>query len=137
LEDLTHAGGIVVRVENGTPRYLLVTAKRHEDRWIFPKGHIDPGETPNVTAVREVLEETGVRARILEAAGSIEYRKGDGRVVHCAFFLMEHLRVEGTGEGRKQRWCAFEEALSVLSMEDLRGLLRRCHPVATQLAVRP
>jgi 8-oxo-dGTP pyrophosphatase MutT (NUDIX family) len=137
LEDLTHAGGIVMRVENGTPRYLLVTAKRHEDRWIFPKGHIDPGETPEVTAVREVLEETGVRARILEPVGSVEYRKQDGRVVHCAFFLMEHQRIEGTGEGRKQRWCAFEEALSVLSMEDLRGLLRRCHPVATQLAVRP
>lgn len=137
MAELTHAGGIVIRIENGAPRYLLVTARRHDDRWLFPKGHIDPGETPELTAVREVLEESGVRARILEPAGSIKYEKGDGRAVHCAFFLMEHIRTDGAGEGRKHRWCTFDEALSVLSMDDLRDLLRRCHPVASQLAGRP
>lgn len=137
MEDLTHAGGIVMRIENGTPRYLLVSSKRHLDRWIFPKGHIDPGETPEVTAVREVLEETGFRARILESVGSVEYRKRDGLAVRCTFYLMEYIRIEGDGEGRKLRWCTIAEALSGLSKDDLRNLLLRCHPVATQLAGRP
>jgi bis(5'-nucleosidyl)-tetraphosphatase len=46
---------VVVRRDGAGPRYLLLRAYRH---WDFPKGGVDPGETPLVAALREVAEET-------------------------------------------------------------------------------
>ena len=47
----THAGGIVVRLDDGVARFLLVTARRQPGQWVFPKGHIEPGETPYAIAL--------------------------------------------------------------------------------------
>ncbi len=52
------AGGIVV---NAAGEWLMI---RRNGRWDLPKGHIEPGETPDRCAVREISEETGVEAQI-------------------------------------------------------------------------
>ena len=56
------AGGVVT--ENG--RALLIRMRTLAGRlvWTFPKGHVEPGETPEAAALREVLEETGCACRI-------------------------------------------------------------------------
>jgi len=133
MADVTHAGGVVMRLDGGAPRYLVITSRSNGERWVFPKGRIDPGETAEAAAEREVLEEAGVAARILNAVGSSEYKK-DGRTVVVEFFLMHYLRVSGQGEDRKQRWCAYEEALELLSYDHTRELLRRSHLIAVKLA---
>ena len=52
------AGGVVVNDEG---KVLLI---RHANgTWVFPKGHVDPGETPLDAALREVVEEAGVDCR--------------------------------------------------------------------------
>lgn len=51
------AGGVIL--EDGKVLLILMQNLRGEKVWTFPKGHIDPGETPEQAAVREVREETG------------------------------------------------------------------------------
>ena len=47
----SHAGGVVVRATDGELQFLLVEAK-DRDIWVLPKGHIEPGETPEAAAMR-------------------------------------------------------------------------------------
>jgi 8-oxo-dGTP pyrophosphatase MutT (NUDIX family) len=136
MSELTHAGGIVIRFEEGSPRYLVITAKNNPYHWVLPKGHIDPGETPATAAQREVLEETGVEAKILQSVGSTEIMK-DQRKVSVEFFLMQYVESKGPGENRKQRWCTDEEALDLLSSDYARDLLRRSHSLAVNFAPKP
>lgn len=59
------AGGLVLRVTpKGRIKVLVVHRPRYDD-WGLPKGKLDPGETDEEAAVREVLEETGYRCRIV------------------------------------------------------------------------
>ena len=128
MSELTHAGGIVMRLEEGSPRYLVITARTNPQRWVFPKGHIEPGERPSTTAEREVLEEAGVEAKALESVGSTEILK-ERRIISVEFFLMQYVGNKGPGEGRQQRWCTYEEALDLLTFNYARELLRRSHSV--------
>ena len=57
-------GAIVYRIINGEVRFLLIKNKRSLN-WGFPKGHMERGENETQTAYREILEETGIRARFL------------------------------------------------------------------------
>jgi len=136
MSERTHAGGIVMRFHEDAPRYLLVTAKSDPQRWIFPKGRIDPGETVEAAAEREVREEGAVTATIVESVGSIEFDK-DGRPACVEFFLMSYVRDAGRGEERKRRWCKYEEALGLLVSNPTRNLLRRAHAMTTKLLHAP
>ena len=62
----THAGGVVYRLKDKTPELLVVTARRDPSAWVLPKGHVERGESTEQTAVREIFEEAGVTARIVE-----------------------------------------------------------------------
>ncbi len=66
------AGGVVLGAEG----LLLVKVKNLESQvvWTFPKGHLEKGETPEDAALREVLEETGWKCRILSRLGDVHYR---------------------------------------------------------------
>ena len=60
----TSCGAIVCRKVKGEPRFLVIKNNRSA-HWSFPKGHIEPGETLEETAMREVLEESGLHIKIL------------------------------------------------------------------------
>lgn len=66
------AGGVVVR-GSGTEAEFLAIKPAHRNRWQLPKGTIDGGETPEQAAVREVREEGGVHARIVQDLGPIHF----------------------------------------------------------------
>ena len=57
-------GAVVYRFINDEIRYLLIKNRRSA-HWGFPKGHVEKGETNEQTAIREVLEETGIHIKIL------------------------------------------------------------------------
>lgn len=72
IKRIYSAGGIVLKRVNGEVKVLLTQHSGHMG-WEFPKGHIEVGETAQIAAVREVEEEAGVVAEILEKAGDYEY----------------------------------------------------------------
>ncbi|MFP4149994.1 MAG: NUDIX hydrolase [Nitriliruptoraceae bacterium] len=61
--DVEGAGGVVLRPGPDGPQVLVVHRVRYDD-WSLPKGKLDPGEDHVTAALREVLEETGVRAEV-------------------------------------------------------------------------
>ena len=74
----TSAGGLVVdRVDaaDGGPRAAVIARRNRAGRveWCLPKGHPEPDETLEQTAVREVAEETGIQGRVLSELGTIDY----------------------------------------------------------------
>src|SRR5690242_21793015 len=93
--DETSAGGLVVADDGvNEPRAALIgrTDRRGRLLWSLPKGHIEEGETPEQTAVREVGEETGIVGAIIRPLGTIDYwfvaeRRRIHKTVH--HFLME------------------------------------------------
>ena len=122
---IRQSGAIVVRLDHGEPRVLLITAKRSPDRWIFPKGHIEKNESAEAAALREAREEAGVVGKCVGPAGSLEYHfLGAGFRVD--YFLAVLKREVGPPEkGRNREWCSFEEALERLRFKNTRKLLRK------------
>jgi len=76
------AGVLCWRIVDGEARVLIVRRTQYKDVSI-PKGKLDPGETPPETAVRELLEETGVSATIASPFSDVRYLAGGKpKVVH-------------------------------------------------------
>jgi bis(5'-nucleosidyl)-tetraphosphatase len=127
------AGGIVFRLERGKPRYLLIRDSYRN--WGFPKGHLEPGEEPAVAAIREVGEETGLRALALRGLiDTIDWEfRFRGQAIHkvCHFFLMESRRSRTSPQRAEGitacRWMSFDEAQRRISYRNAREILRRAH----------
>jgi 8-oxo-dGTP pyrophosphatase MutT (NUDIX family) len=66
------AGGVVIR-EQGSELEVAIIRPHGRSLWALPKGHVDPGETPEQTAMREVWEETGLTATLVAPLGEIRY----------------------------------------------------------------
>lgn len=86
------AGGVVVR-EDETGRWLAVIRPRGKraGTWALPKGHIEPGEPPAVTAVRETREETGLETEVVISLGDSRYTyrfQGQQIAKRVRFFLL-------------------------------------------------
>lgn len=82
------AGGVVLRGSAEAPEVLVVHRVRYDD-WSLPKGKLDPGEAHEVAAVREVEEETGIRAEVVEELSQVVYQVVDGWK-RVRWFVMEH-----------------------------------------------
>jgi 8-oxo-dGTP pyrophosphatase MutT (NUDIX family) len=114
------AGGVVIR----DGQVALVHRPRYDD-WTLPKGKLDRGESFEEAAVREVEEETGLRARLVRELPSTTYRVG-GRQKVVRYWLME---AEGDGpfvpndETDELRWVSPDEARRLLSYEHDRELV--------------
>ena len=133
MADPSHAGGIVFRRDPDRIRYLLVKAKKQDDEWVLPKGHIEDGESPAETATREVLEESGVVADVVQRLGRLEF-EGRRGWVSAEFFLME-FRAEGrpSSEGRGRVWVTQAEAERNLPYADTRRLLAKAQRIVEAL----
>jgi 8-oxo-dGTP pyrophosphatase MutT (NUDIX family) len=120
----THAGGVVYRSENGLPKFLLVTSRRRPQAWIFPKGRIERGETPEDAAEREVHEESGVSATTVVPVDDVRIQvAGENRIIR--YFLMRAVRSGRPGEGRRSLWLSPHDALERLSYSRSRASLRK------------
>jgi 8-oxo-dGTP pyrophosphatase MutT (NUDIX family) len=126
---VVRAGGGVLRRrgEDGRVEYALVHRPRYDD-WSFPKGKIDPGETDEEAALREVEEETGVRTTLGRELEPTRYRDRNDRLKQVRYWLMEPAdgkvpRFRPNNEIDEVRWCSAAEAGNLLSHEHDRQLL--------------
>jgi 8-oxo-dGTP pyrophosphatase MutT (NUDIX family) len=125
------AGGVVVR---GDEVAVIVPVKRGPDgeRVLgLPKGHPDRGETAEQAAKREVVEETGLEAELIEPLGEVHYyyqRKGRRISKTVAFFLFEYRSgdlADHDHEVEEARWMPLREASSALTYAGEREMVVR------------
>jgi 8-oxo-dGTP pyrophosphatase MutT (NUDIX family) len=132
----TSAGGLVVdRLDGPADEMQAVLIGRIDRRgrllWSLPKGHIEQGETPEQTAVREVAEETGVDSRVLAELGSIDYWFiAEGRRVHKTVhhYLLASVGGELSDEDievAEVAWVPLPELQTRLAYADERRLAAR------------
>lgn len=132
------AGGVVFRRRGATVEVALIlvgpAAKR---RWQLPKGIVDPGESPETTAVREVREETGLEAELVAPLAPIEYwyyglQRGERVRFHkrVHFFLLAYRDGDVRDHDHEvveARWLSLDEARTALAFENERRALSEAH----------
>jgi 8-oxo-dGTP pyrophosphatase MutT (NUDIX family) len=125
------AGGVVVR---GGQVITIVPVKRAADgRRVLglPKGHPDGDETPEQAATREVAEEAGVRAELVEDLGDVDYvyvRRGREIRKVVRFFLFDYRSgdlADHDHEIEVARWMDLADAARELTYEGERAVVAR------------
>jgi 8-oxo-dGTP pyrophosphatase MutT (NUDIX family) len=124
LKVVEQAGGIVYRRKRGGISILLVRAKRDPSKWIFPKGHIEHRESARAAAVRETLEEAGVKGRAIGRVGDPQEFKWGGQLFRVRYFLIRMIAESDETDGREKAWFPLEKALKRISFKSARPLLR-------------
>lgn len=121
------AGGVAFRSNNGEIEIALILTN-NERRWQLPKGHLDPGETAEQAALREVAEEAGIKCELLDPILEISYRfthhgkKGPIRILkYVNFYLMKYVSGDvddHDDEVAEALWMPIDEALETLYHDD-------------------
>lgn len=112
-------------------------------RWQLPKGIVDPGESPEITAVREVREEAGVETALIDLIETIEYwyraiRFGNPVRYHkfVHFYLLEYRSgdvADHDHEIAEARWVSFDEAIEMLAFKSERGVVEKARKMNTDM----
>lgn len=129
----TSAGGVVVDVHEGRARIAIIARRNRSGRieWCLPKGHVEPGETLQQTAEREVAEETGILGRVLVTLGTVEYWFSTPQ--HRIHKMVHHYLLEATGghltiagdpdqEAIDAVWCQLDEVHQMLTFPNERRI---------------
>ncbi|MCW2990923.1 MAG: hydrolase [Solirubrobacterales bacterium] len=134
------AGGVVVRSDAGGVECVVIVptrrAKGGERVLALPKGHPEQGESGADAALREIREETGIEAALVDKLGDVRYwyqRDGKRIAKVVTFFLFEYVSGDPGGdpfEVDETRWMPLAEAERALSYRGEREMvsLAKVHP---------
>lgn len=130
-ERVEAAGGVVWRRRKGRVEVAVVHRPRYDD-WTLPKGKLDPGESHEEAARREVLEETGLQVVLGDELASCSYTDNRGRPKRVRYWAMT---VTGGGfvpndEVDQLVWLPLGEASRSLSYRRDREVLASFVPPA-------
>ncbi len=125
-------GGIVYTKDHGDIQYVIIRSK--EGIYGFPKGHMEDGESETETALREILEETGLSVNLIcgfkaEDTYSFTYN-GEARTKLVVYFLGEYtnqIPIPQLSELNSVHLMDYETAISVLQFESSKRLLTQAH----------
>jgi 8-oxo-dGTP pyrophosphatase MutT (NUDIX family) len=130
------AGAVLWRPRSGGQVEVAVVHRPHHRDWSLPKGKVDPGESDEHAALREVEEETGVRPRLGPELGVARYRDGRGRPKQVRYWLMEPAdpderpKFQPNHEIDELRWCSAADTGKLLSYEHDRKLITEAEALA-------
>jgi 8-oxo-dGTP pyrophosphatase MutT (NUDIX family) len=132
--DQISAGGVAFRWQDSNLEIAIVCV-RPKLRWQLPKGIVDPGESPAMTAVREVKEEAGIETELIKLIETIEYwyrsvKNGKPVRFHkfVHFYLLEYMGgnvLNHDHEVEESRWVSFEEAVEMLAFNSEREVVEK------------
>jgi len=141
------AGGVVLRQAQDkftkSPKWeVLIVQHSGHHRWVLPKGWIDPGETKEQAALREVKEEAGVDAQIQEYLGGVTifYINDEKEKVRKTshFFLMKYLSGDPAKdhgwEVENTAWLPAEEAIKKLDYPGEKKIVERAEQILIKTA---
>jgi len=124
------AGGIVFRHNNkGEIEFLMIQDPK--GRWSIPKGHVEPGETAQETAIREIGEEASlhdIEPICWLGKTHFRYRRLDTLVLMTTQIYLIKVNTDGN-EIKKEdfyadiKWFGFNEALDEAEYEDIGKLM--------------
>jgi 8-oxo-dGTP diphosphatase len=125
------AGGVLLRSGAGGPEVAVIHRPKYED-WSLPKGKLDDGEDFEQAALREVEEETGMRAELGPELSRVSYRDRKGRTKLVRYWMMRALdgEFEPGSEVDELRWLDPHAAQELLSYEHDAELVREAVAVA-------
>ena len=125
------SAGVILFHNRATREYLLLDYGSH---WDFPKGHIEEGEDPVVTARRELGEETGIQdarfiSGFMERMRYFYRRAGEQMRKVVIYFLAETAgdAVTLSHEHCGYLWVSYEEGLQRLTFKTAKDLLTKAH----------
>lgn len=124
-------GGVVFTRTGDGIRYVII--RQSNGDWSFPKGHMEPGETEEETARREIFEEVGLRVTLLPGFREELFYplpRRPGYTKHCVYFLAQYgdqVLQRQESEVTEVRLMTCEEAMEILPFPESRGLLRKAN----------
>ncbi|WP_189209031.1 MULTISPECIES: NUDIX hydrolase [Actinokineospora] len=137
--DETSAGGMVLDADRDRVALIGRLDRRGRLLWSLPKGHIEAGETPEQTAVREIAEETGIDGEVVRPLGTIDYwfiadgRKRVHKTVHHFLLLARSYELSDEDvEVSEVAWVDLADLDARLAYADERRLVRKARQLLSE-----
>lgn len=124
-------GAVVFTRENGRIEYLII--QNLKGIYGFPKGHTEAGETEEETAIREIAEETGVQAAIIDGFRYEDVHpipEKPGVMKHIVYFAGEYSGQDPVFQKEEltsARLMSYDEAMASFQYENSRDILKKAH----------
>ena len=135
IKEQVSAGGVVYRRGDKAAVEVVIVSVGKQNRWQLPKGLVDDGENPELTAVREAREEGGVVSEVVQHIETIEYwYAGLDRGIKVRFhkrvyfYLLRYVSGDTKDhdwEVNEARWVPIEDASSQLAFDNERRVMDR------------
>ena len=132
-------GAVVFCQKDNDIKYLLVC--EHGGYWVFPKGHMEAGESEHETALREVKEETGLEVTFVDGfrvkdEHSLAREGRPNTIKQTVYFLAKYENqafVPQESEIAKIVLLDFESAMATLQIDSCKHILRQAHSFLEQM----
>jgi len=113
------AGGVIVRQTAAGQIQVLLVHRPHRQDWTFPKGKVEPGETDEACALREVEEETGLRCALGDELLTISYVDHKDRLKVARYWVMRAIGGQAAphNEIDAVQWLSVAAAARTLTYE--------------------
>jgi tRNA nucleotidyltransferase (CCA-adding enzyme) len=122
-------GGIIVFIEDNKEKFLVI--KQMSGYYGFPKGHMEGDETEEETALREVYEEVGLKAKIVEGfRETLDYQVNKNIMKEAVFFLMrsDEKKVKlDKNEVLEYAWLGYKDAWKKITFEEEKEAFLRAY----------